>query len=226
MRTYTEDVGITHQTSVARTSQQNGVIERRNRTLVEAVKLDEYSSVLKNKARLVAKGYLQKEGFDFEKSFAPVARIKAIRIFLAYAAHKNMVVFQIDDPKGTPYDPTRYRGMVGSLMYLTSSRPDLVFSVCMCARYQAKPTEKHLTAVKQVFRYLRGTINMGLWYPKDTGFELTSFADADHAGCQDTIRSTSGSAQLLGEKLVRWSSKKQKCTTISTTEAEYISLSG
>ncbi|GJU31897.1 retrovirus-related pol polyprotein from transposon TNT 1-94 [Tanacetum coccineum] len=118
------------------------------------VKLDEYSGVLKNKARLVAKGSLQKEGIDFEKSFAPVARIKAIRIFLAYAVHKNMVVFQID----------------------------------------AKPTENHLIAVKQVFRYLRGTINMGQWYPKDTKFELTSFADADHAGCQDTRRSTSGSA--------------------------------
>ncbi|GKA51979.1 hypothetical protein Tco_0745175 [Tanacetum coccineum] len=131
-----------------------------------------------------------------------------------------------EDPNGTPVDPTRYRGMVGSLMYLTASRPDLVFAVCMCARYQAKPTEKHLTAVKRVFRYLKGTINMGLWYPRDTGFNLTAFADADHAGCQDSRKSTSGSAQFLGEKLVSWSSKKQKCTAISSTEAEYISLSG
>ncbi|GKD77134.1 hypothetical protein Tco_1339755 [Tanacetum coccineum] len=91
-----------------------------------------------------------------------------------------------EDPNGTLVDPTRYRGMVGSLMYLTASRPDLVFAVCMCARYQAKPTEKHLTAVKRVFRYLKGTINMGLWYPKDTRFDLTAFADADHAGCQDS----------------------------------------
>ncbi|GJR99389.1 hypothetical protein Tco_0315898 [Tanacetum coccineum] len=115
--------------------------------------------------------------------------------------------------------------MVGSLMYLTASRPDLVFAVCMCARYQAKPTEKHLTAVKWVFWYLKGTINMGLWYSKDNGFDLTAFADADHAGCQDLRKSTSGSAQFLGEKLVIWSSKKQKCTAISATEAEYISLS-
>ncbi|GJR76163.1 retrovirus-related pol polyprotein from transposon TNT 1-94 [Tanacetum coccineum] len=85
-----------------------------------------------------------------------------------------------EDPNGTLVDPTRYQGMVGSLMYLTASRPDLVFSVCMCARYQAKPTEKYLTAVKRVFRYLKGTINMGLWYPKDIEFDLTAFANANH----------------------------------------------
>ncbi|GKD86972.1 retrovirus-related pol polyprotein from transposon TNT 1-94, partial [Tanacetum coccineum] len=106
-----------------------------------------------------------------------------------------------EDPSGTLVDPNRYRGMVGSLMYLTARRPDLVFSVCMCARYQVKPTEKHLTTVKQVFRYLKGTIYMGLWYPKDTGFDLTDFANADHAGCQDSRKSTSGSAQFLSEKL-------------------------
>ncbi|GKE04189.1 hypothetical protein Tco_1396207 [Tanacetum coccineum] len=72
--------------------------------------------------------------------------------------------------------------MVGSLMYLTASHPNLVFDVCMCARYQAKPTKKHLSTVKWVFRYLKGTINMGFWYPKDTRFDLTAFVDADHAG--------------------------------------------
>ncbi|GJV16798.1 hypothetical protein Tco_1362121 [Tanacetum coccineum] len=116
--------------------------------------------------------------------------------------------------------------MVGSLMYLIASHPDLVFFVCMCARYQAKPIEKHLTTVKWVFRYLKGTINMGMWYSKDTSFNLIAFADVDHACCQDSRRSTSGSAQFLGEKLVSWSSKKQKCFAISKTEAEYISLSG
>ncbi|GKB51137.1 hypothetical protein Tco_0901890 [Tanacetum coccineum] len=112
------------------------------------------------------------------------------------------------------------------MLYLTSSRPDLIHAVCLCARYQAKPTEKHLQAVKRIFRYLKGTINMGLWYSKDTGMSLTAYADADHAGCQDTRRSTSGSAQFLGDKLVSWSSKKQKCTAISSTKAEYIALSG
>ncbi|GKE05001.1 hypothetical protein Tco_1397019 [Tanacetum coccineum] len=96
-----------------------------------------------------------------------------------------------EDLKGIPIDHTCYNGMVGSLMYLTSSRPDLVFAVYMCARYQAKPTEKYLHAVKRVFRYLKRTINMGLWYSKDTGFALTAYADANHAECQDTRRSTS-----------------------------------
>ncbi|GJR12242.1 retrovirus-related pol polyprotein from transposon TNT 1-94 [Tanacetum coccineum] len=358
------------------------------------VKLDEYGDVLKNKARLVAKGFRQEEGLDFEESFAPVARLEAIRIFIANAASKNMTVYQMDvktaflngelkeevyvhqpegfvdperphhvyrlkkalyglkqaprawydtlskfllaqgfskgvvdptlfirktgkhtlhvqiyvddiifastDPKdcdrfsnemsskfqmsmmgqisfflglqisqnprgifinqskyaneilkkfdlhksdpvdtpmvertkldedlsGTPVDQTKYRSMIGSLMYLTASRPDLVFAVCMCARYQSRPTKKHLEAVKRVFRYLQGTINMGLWYPKDTAMALTAYADADHAGCQDTRRSTSGSAQFLGDKLVSWSSKKQTSTSISSTEAEYIAMSG
>ncbi|GKD73519.1 hypothetical protein Tco_1331801 [Tanacetum coccineum] len=116
--------------------------------------------------------------------------------------------------------------MVGSLMYLTASIPDLVFAVCMCVRYEASPTKKHLVALKGVFRYLRGTINWGLWYPKDIAMALIAYADADHAGCQDTQRSTSGIAQFLGDKLVSWSSKKQKSTAISTIEAEYIDMSG
>ncbi|GJZ25826.1 hypothetical protein Tco_0570079 [Tanacetum coccineum] len=134
-----------------------------------------------------------------------------------------------EDPLGTLVDQTRFRSMVGSLMYLTASRPDLVFVVCMCARYQASPTKKHLEALKRVFRYLRGTIswgiNWGLWYPKDAAMALTGYVDADMQGCQwdDTkwkwCRKCSGS---LDYKLVRWSNKKQKSTAISTTEAEYI----
>nr|GFB78417.1 uncharacterized mitochondrial protein AtMg00810-like [Tanacetum cinerariifolium] len=95
-----------------------------------------------------------------------------------------------EDKRGKLIDPTRYRGMVGSLMYLSASRPDIVFAVCMCALYHAKPTDRHLQAIKRIFQYLKGTIHMGLWYPKDTGFALTAFADADYAGCQDTKRST------------------------------------
>ncbi|GKD39091.1 hypothetical protein Tco_1259298 [Tanacetum coccineum] len=104
--------------------------------------------------------------------------------------------------------------------------PDIVFVVCMYARYQAKPTDKHLLSIKRIFRYLKGTIHMGLWYLKDSSFALKSFADTDYAGCQDTKRSTSGSAQFLSDRLVSWSLKKQKSTAISTTEAEYIALSG
>ncbi|GJS92986.1 retrovirus-related pol polyprotein from transposon TNT 1-94 [Tanacetum coccineum] len=314
------------------------------------VKLDELGGILKNKGRLVARGYRQEEGIDFEEDFSPVARLDVIQIFLAYAAHINMIMYQIDvkmaflngilreevyvsqpngfvdqdnpnhvyklkkalyglkqaprawydlllkfllsqefskgtvdptlfirrqgkdillisqsprgifinqskyaleslkkygmessDPVDTPMvekskldedtqgkavDPTHYRGMIGTLMYLTASRPDLTFVVCMCARYQAKPTEKHLHAVKRIFKYLRGTVNRGLWYPKDSSIALTAYADADHAGCQDTRRSTSGCMQLLGDRLVSWSSKRQKSAAISSTEAEYIALSG
>nr|GEZ50542.1 uncharacterized mitochondrial protein AtMg00810-like [Tanacetum cinerariifolium] len=129
------------------------------------------------------------------------------------------------DQNGTSVDATKYRSMIGALMYLTSSRPNIVHATCLCARYQAKPTEKRLKEVKWIFRYLRGSVNMGLWYTKDSGFELTGFSDADYAGCKDTFKSTFGGAHFLGEKLVSWSSKKQDYTTLSTVEAEYVSLS-
>ncbi|GJV04276.1 retrovirus-related pol polyprotein from transposon TNT 1-94 [Tanacetum coccineum] len=96
-----------------------------------------------------------------------------------------------EDKEGKAVDPSHYRGMIGTLLYLTASRPDLQFVICMCARYQARPTKKHLNAVKRIFRYLKGTVHRGLWYPKDSSIALTAFADADHAGCQDTRRSTS-----------------------------------
>ncbi|GJY85933.1 retrovirus-related pol polyprotein from transposon TNT 1-94 [Tanacetum coccineum] len=128
------------------------------------------------------------------------------------------------DLSGEPVDQTDYHSKIGSLMYLTSSRPDIVQAVCYCARYQARPIEKHLKEVKRIFRYLRGTINMGLWYPKGSGFELTAFSDADHAGCIDTRKSTSGGIQFLGDKLISWMSKKQDCTVMSSAEAEYVAL--
>nr|GEY93611.1 retrovirus-related Pol polyprotein from transposon TNT 1-94 [Tanacetum cinerariifolium] len=200
------------------------------------------------------------KGVDFEESFAPVSRLEAIRLFIAYAAHKSFTVYQMDvktsflygplkeevyvnQPDGfvDPYHPDKvYRPkktlyglkqapracMVGALMYLTASRPYIMHATCYCARYQAKPTKKHLTAVKRIFRYLKDTIHMGLWYPKDTGFELTTFSDLDHAGCLDLRKSTSGGIQFLsGDKLVIWSSKKQDCTSMSSAEAEYVSLS-
>ncbi|GJS99621.1 retrovirus-related pol polyprotein from transposon TNT 1-94 [Tanacetum coccineum] len=130
------------------------------------------------------------------------------------------------DLSGTPVDQTKYHSMVGALMYLTASRPDIVHATCYCARYKAKPTKKHLTVVKRIFWYLKDSINMGLWYPKDTGFELTAFSDSDHAGCLDSRKSTSGGIQFIGgDKLVSWSSKKQDCTSMSSVEAEYVSLS-
>nr|GFB80287.1 copia protein [Tanacetum cinerariifolium] len=314
-------------------------------------KRDKKNTVIKNKSRLVAKGYAQKKGVDFEESFAPVARLEAVRLFIAYAAHKSFTVYQMDalyglkqaprawydelsnflvskgfskgsidpnlfitkhsanyvddiifgstnpnlskqfkklmhnkfemsmmgelkfflgiqinksprgifinqakyaqeilikhgmtscdsigtpmatkhldaDLSGTLIDQTKYHSMVGALIYLTTSRPDIMHATCYCARYQAKPTEKHLTAVKRIFRYLKDTIHMGLWHLKDTGFELTAFLDSDHAGCLDSCKSTSCGIQFLGgDKLVSWSSKKQDCTSMSSTEAEYVLLS-
>nr|GEU71251.1 retrovirus-related Pol polyprotein from transposon TNT 1-94 [Tanacetum cinerariifolium] len=138
-----------------------------------------------------------------------------------------MVTKHLDaDLSGTPVDQMKYQSLVGALMYLTASRPDIIHATCYCARYQAKLTEKHLTAVKWIFWYLKDTIYMELWYPKDTGFELTAFLDSDRAGCLDSRKSTSGGIHFLGgEKLVSWSSKKQDCTLMSLVEAEYVSLS-
>nr|GEX01878.1 hypothetical protein [Tanacetum cinerariifolium] len=285
----------------------------------ELLTLDEENTVIGNKTRLVVRGYRQEEGIYFEESFTPLARMEAIRIFLAYAVHKLFIVFQMDvktaflhgslmedmyvcqpegfidvdhpsyvykvkkalyglkqaprswytqlfadlmksrftmsmigemtfflglqvnqsprgifinqsnyvleilkkygmetyDPIGTPMeikdkvdldqngtlvDATKYQSMIGALMYLTSSRLDIVHDTCLCAWYQAKPTEKHLKEVKMIFH-------------------------ADYAGCKDTFKSTFGGTQFLGEKLVSWSSKEQDCTALSTAEAEYVSLS-
>ncbi|GJS85237.1 hypothetical protein Tco_0751778 [Tanacetum coccineum] len=106
------------------------------------------------------------------------------------------------DKNRTLVDTTKYRSMIGALMYLTSSRLKIIHATCLCARYQAKPTEKHLKEVKRIFRYLQGTVNMGLWYRKNSGFELTRFSDADYAGCKNTFKSTSDGTQFLGEKLI------------------------
>ncbi|GJZ26468.1 retrovirus-related pol polyprotein from transposon TNT 1-94 [Tanacetum coccineum] len=129
------------------------------------------------------------------------------------------------DLQGTPTDQTTYRRRIGGLMYIIASRPDIAFATFVCARYQARPTIKHLKEVKRIFWYLRQSYNMGLWYPKDSGFELISYSDADHAGCKDDCKSTSGGLQFLGRKLMSWSLKKQDCTAMSTAEAEYVSLS-
>nr|GEU89495.1 retrovirus-related Pol polyprotein from transposon TNT 1-94 [Tanacetum cinerariifolium] len=145
-------------------------------------------------------------GIEFEESFAPVARMEAIKIFLAYPAHKSFTVFQMDvktaflhdkldlDQNGTPVNATKYHSMIGTLMYLTSSRSNIVHGTCLCARYQAMPTEKHLKEVKRIFRYLQGTVNTGHWYTNDSSFKLIGFSNADYAGCKDTFKSTSGGA--------------------------------
>ena len=127
------------------------------------------------------------------------------------------------DEGGNPVDQKLYCSMIGSLLYLTASRSDTMFSVCMCARFQAAPRECHLTIVKWILRYLKYTPNIGLWYPKRTHFDLVGFSDSNYAGCKVDRKSTSGGCQFLGRSLVSWSSKKQNSVALSTAEAEYIS---
>ena len=353
-------------------------------------KQDENGLVVRNKARLVAQGYTQVEGIDFDETFAPVARLEAIRILLAYANHHDITLYQMDvksaflngkleeevyvaqppgfeDPKnpdkvfrlnkalyglkqaprawydtlkeflmkkgfkpgsldptlftksydgelfvcqiyvddiifgctdqrysdefaymmseeyqmsmmgelkfflglqirqqrngifisqekylkdvlrkfgmqdckgvkipmptnghlctdenGIDFDHKVYRSMIGSLLYLCASRPDIMLSVCMCARFQATPKESHHKAVKHILRYLAHTPTLGLWYPKGSAFDLIGYSDSDYAGDRVDRKSTSGTCHFLGRSLVCWSSKKQNCVSLSTAEAEYI----
>ncbi|KAJ9547477.1 hypothetical protein OSB04_020020 [Centaurea solstitialis] len=353
-------------------------------------KKDERGIVIKNKARLVAQGYTQEEGIDYDEVFAPVARIEAIRLFLAYASFKNFKVYQMDvksaflygkieeevyvcqppgfedprypdrvyklnkalyglhqaprawydtlstylleneftrgvigktlfikreeqeillvqiyvddiifgstkssmctefedlmhkkfkmsamgeltfflglqvaqkengifihrskyvkdilhkfgfsdvkpsstpmethkhltvDPEGQEVDIHHYRSMIGSLMYLTASRPDIMFAVCVCARFQVQPKDSHLQAVKRIFRYLKGHSKFGSWYPHDLPFDLIAYTDSDYGGANMDRKSTTGGCQFLGSRLVSWQCKKQTSVSTSTAEAEYI----
>ncbi|GJS81932.1 putative ribonuclease H-like domain-containing protein [Tanacetum coccineum] len=304
---------------------------------------DERGIVIKNKARLVAQGYTQEEGIDYDEVFAPVARIEAIRLFLAYASFKDFVVYQMDvnsvflygkieeevyvcqlpgfedpgfpgriykvekalyddinfgstkkslciefekmmnkkfqmssigkltfflglqvkqkedgifisqdkyvteilkkfgftdvntarkpmetqkpllkDEDGEEVDVHLYRSMIGSLMYLTSSRPDIMFAVCACATYQVNPKVSHLYAVRKKFRYLKGQPKLVLWYPKDSPFDLVAYTYSDYAGASLDRKSTTRGCQFLGCRLISWQCKKQPMVANSTTEAEYV----
>jgi hypothetical protein len=124
--------------------------------------------------------------------------------------------------EGKSIDQKVYRSMIGSLLYLCASRPDIMLSVCMRARFQANPKECHLMAIKRIFRYLVHTPNLGLWYPKGSTFNLLGYSDSDYAGCKVYRKSTSGTCQFLGRSLVSWSSKRQNSVALSTAEAEYV----
>nr|GEU48011.1 hypothetical protein [Tanacetum cinerariifolium] len=201
-------------------------------------KHDKEQTVIRNKSRLVVRGYRQEEGIDFEESFAPVARIEAIRIFLAYAAHKSFSVFQMD------MKTTFLHGSLKEDVYvcqpkgfIDTDHPSHVYKL-KNALYGLKQAPRAWYDELSTFllhnHFFKGTIDLTLFIRRfqdnilvvqDSGFELTGFSDADCAGCKDTFNSTSGRAQFLGEKLVSWSSKKQDCTTLSTAKAEYVSLS-
>nr|GEU83989.1 putative ribonuclease H-like domain-containing protein [Tanacetum cinerariifolium] len=326
-------------------------------------KKDEKGMVIKNKARLVAQGYTQEEGIDYDKVFAPVARIKAIRLFLAYASFMGFMVYQMDvksvflygkieeevytcqpsgfeDPEhpdkvykvvkalyglhqalrawyetlanyqlgngfhkgkidqtelctefkrlrkdkfqmssmreltlflglqvkqkedrifishdkyvvkglrkfsflnvksaNTPVDMEKtlvkgscgddvdvhlYRSMIRSLMYLTASRPDIMYAVCVCARFQVTPKVSYVHVVKRIFRYLKGHSKLGLWYLKDSLFKLVSYTNNDYAGASLDRKSTTGGCQFLRSRLISWQCKKQTMVATSTTEAEYV----
>jgi hypothetical protein len=123
---------------------------------------------------------------------------------------------------GKPVDQKAYRSMIGSLLYLYASRPDIMLSVCMCARFQSDPKECHLVAVKRILRYLVSMPCFGIWYPKGSTFDLIGYSDSDYAGCKVDRKSTSRTCQFLGRSLVSWSSKKQTSVALSTDEAEYV----
>ncbi|GJR99897.1 putative ribonuclease H-like domain-containing protein [Tanacetum coccineum] len=315
-------------------------------------KRDERGVVVRNKARLVAQGHRQEEGIDYDEVFAPVARIEAIRLFLAFASFMGFIVYQMDvksaflygtideevyvsqppgfvdpdhpkkvykvvkalyglhqapinisreawiqkgkswcdefealmkgrfqmssmgelifflglqvkqktdgifisqdkyvadmlkkfdlasvktaitpmetkmaltkDEEADEVDVHLYRSMIGSLMYLTASRPDIMFAVCACSRFQVTPKTSHLNAVKRIFKYLKGKPNLGLWYPRESSFDLEAFSDSDYAGANLDRKSTTGGCQFLGSRLISWQCKKQTIVATSTTEAEYV----
>ncbi|GJY66514.1 ribonuclease H-like domain-containing protein [Tanacetum coccineum] len=226
--------------------------------------------VIRNKARLVTQGYTQEEGIDYDEVFAPVARIEAIRLFLAYALFKDFVVYQMDvksaflllelvtqkdngiyisqdqyvdeilkkfgfltiktastsmetskplmkDENVKDVNVHLYRSMIGSLMYLTSSRPNIMFVVCACARFQVTPKVSHLHAVKRIFRYLKGQPKLGLWYPKDSPFDLEAYTDGDYAGASlDRKSTTEGEVNYVKMQWIthkgwlEWSAKAAK----------------
>ena len=146
----------------------------------------------------------------------------ALENITAKATPMSTTVKLTKDEQGTPVDITKYRGMIGSLLYLTASRPDIMYSVCLCARFQSQPKESHLNAVKRIFKYLKGTSDLGIFYPSSSSFDLIGFSDADYAGSQVDRKSTSGACEFLGDCLVAWHSKKQTSVALSTAEGEYI----
>ncbi|GJT74863.1 putative ribonuclease H-like domain-containing protein [Tanacetum coccineum] len=304
-------------------------------------KKDERGVVVRNKARLVAQGYRQEEGIDYDEVFAPVARIEAIRIFLAFASYMGFIVYQMDvksaflygtideevyvsqppgfvDPKfpkkvykvvkalyglhqaprawyatlstfllksgyrrgtidktlfikkdkndimlvqvyvddiifeilkkfdftsvktaSTPIETQKpltkdeeaadvdvhlYRSMIGSLMYLTASRPDIMFAVCACSRFQVTPKTSHLHVVKRIFRYLKGKPKLGLWYPRVSSFDLEAYSDSDYARANLDRKSTTGGCQFLGRRLISWQCKKQTICGILLQRPEYVAI--
>ncbi|GJY70951.1 retrovirus-related pol polyprotein from transposon TNT 1-94, partial [Tanacetum coccineum] len=181
-------------------------------------KKDEHGIVTKNKERLVAQGYSQEEGIDYDETFAPVARMEAIRIFLSFSTYINFIVFQMDIKSAF------LNGKVKEEVYVkqphgfkSSEFPDYVCKL-----------DKALYELKQAPRewYLKGTPSLGLYYPNCLGFDLKGYSDSDYAGCNMDRKSTSGACQILGGKLVCWSAKKQQLVAMSSAKAKYVAAAG
>nr|GEU52580.1 putative RNA-directed DNA polymerase [Tanacetum cinerariifolium] len=199
-------------------------------------KHDEEQTVIQNKSHLVMRGYRQEEGIDFEESFALVARMEAIRIFLAYVAHKSFTVFHMDVKTAFLHSSLKEDVYVCQPEgFINADHPSHVFKLKM-ALYGLKQAPRawydELSTFLLQNHFFKGTTDPTLFIRRfvddilvDSGFELTGFSDDDYAGCKDTFKSTSCGAQFLGEKMVSWSSKKQDCTALSTAKAEYVSLS-
>jgi len=126
------------------------------------------------------------------------------------------------DETGVDVDQTKFRQLIGSLLYLTASRPDIMFSVCLCAKFQAKSKESHYVAAKRILKYLKGTTEVRLWYPSQVTLNLVGYSDSDFAGCKVDRKSASGTCHLLGSSLISWHNKKQACVALFIAEAEYI----
>ncbi|GJZ73929.1 putative ribonuclease H-like domain-containing protein [Tanacetum coccineum] len=173
-------------------------------------KKDNRGIVVRNKARLVVQGYTQEKGIDYDEVFAPVARIKAIRLILAHASFVGLITYQMDVKSAFLY------GTIEEEVYVCQppSFEDLQF--------QVTPKVSHLHAVKRIFRYLKGQPKLGLWYPRDSPFDLEAFSDSDYAGASLDRKSTTGGCQFLGKRLISWQCKKQTIVANSTTEAEYV----
>nr|GEU79157.1 Gag-Pol polyprotein [Tanacetum cinerariifolium] len=177
-------------------------------------------------ARLVAQDYNQQKGIDYDETYAPVARLESIRILLAYACALDFKLFQMDVKSeflNSFINKEVYVAQLqDSLILKNQIRPDIMFSVCLCARFQEAPKTFHLKADKRIFRYIKGTTDLELWYPKGTDIETVVYADSDHARDYVDRKSTSGICTFVGCCLKSWFSKKQAALAISTTEAEYV----
>nr|GEZ82535.1 copia protein [Tanacetum cinerariifolium] len=208
-------------------------------------KLDKNCVVSRNKARLVAQGYNPQEGIDYDETYVPVARLEFIRILLAYACALDFKLFQMDvksaflngfideevymaQPLGfidftNPNHICRLKKALYGLKQAPKAWTDIVFSVCLGARFQENPKTSHLEVVKCIFRYIKGPMHLGLWYPKGSGIETIVYADSNHAGDYVDRKSTCGICMFMGCCLTSWFLKKQTALSISTTEVEYVS---